>query len=133
MKPYNQKVEKLRELPKGTLGNDIAKILDENKVKLIPNYESHDLKHVLLNYGMNAEDEIRMQAFMLGNGNYTFPCIAILTFGTILLPGMWSTFYKDYKRGKNAKPISSWSIDKYAEIETNLLRYELSIQNQSKW
>lgn len=47
---YVQKVENLRKYPKGTLGNDIAKYLDDNKLGLVPNYESHDLKHVLLDY-----------------------------------------------------------------------------------
>ncbi|SHJ22922.1 hypothetical protein [Flavobacterium terrae] len=125
MEFYNQKVSELRNLEKGMLGKEIADCLDKHKLTLVPNYESHDLKHVLLNYKMTAEDEIRMQAFMLGNGNYTIPCFAILGFGAILLPDLWSTFYQDYKKGKNSIPISSWRIEDYAKSNINELRLKL--------
>ncbi|NQX86801.1 MAG: hypothetical protein HRT67_13025 [Flavobacteriaceae bacterium] len=70
MDKYHQQVDKLRKLESVTLGKEIAKCLDKYKLTLVPKYESHDLKHVLLDYKMTAEDEIRMQAFMIGNGNY---------------------------------------------------------------
>lgn len=122
---YAEKLEKLSKYPIGTLGHDIAKCLQENKLGLVPNYESHDLKHVLLNFEMTPVDEIRMQAFMLGNGNYTLPCFAILTFGAILLPDEWSTFYKDFKCGQKSKPISSWTIENYAGFQTLTLRKQV--------
>ena len=74
---------------------------------------------------MTAEDEIRMQAFMLGNGNYTIPCFAILGFGAILLPDLWSTFYQDYQKGRKSIPISSWKIEDYAKSNINELRLKL--------
>lgn len=122
MAPYHKREEELRRLPAGTLGNDIAQCLDDNNIHLVPGYESHDLKHVLLDFKMTPIDEIRMQAFMLGNGNYTFPCFAILTFGALLLPLQWATLYRDFRRGQTAKQISTWTIDTYAEIETEHLR-----------
>lgn len=126
MELYNQKVSELRNLESGMLGKEIADCLDIHKLTLVPNYESHDLKHVLLNYKMTAEDEIRMQAFMLGNGNYTIPCFAILGFGAILLPDLWSTFYQDYKKGRKSIPISSWKIEDYAKSNINELRLKLN-------
>jgi hypothetical protein len=122
---YTDQVENLRKYPIGTLGHDIARCLDDNKLGLVPKYESHDLKHVLLDFKMTPVDEIRMQAFMLGNGNYTIPCFAILTFGAILLPDEWSTFYKDFKIGQKSKPISSWTIEKYADFQTQTLREQV--------
>lgn len=122
---YADQVENLRKYPIGTLGHDIARCLDDNKLGLVPKYESHDLKHVLLDFKMTPVDEIRMQAFMLGNGNYTFPCFAILTFGAILLPDEWSTFYKDFKSGQKSIPISSWTIEKYADFQTQTLREQV--------
>jgi hypothetical protein len=44
------KVEELDKLEEGTLGKEIAKCLKENNLNLVPNYESHDLKHSLLNF-----------------------------------------------------------------------------------
>jgi len=122
-------VAKLREYPVGTLGYDIAKCLDENQLLLVPNYESHDLKHVLLDYPMTPVAEIRMQAFMLGNGNYTLPCFFILTFGVLLLPDEWITLYQDFQRGRKSKPISAWTIEAFADFETLHLRQELTENN----
>lgn len=119
---YEQKATQLRQLPDGTLGKDIANCLDKNNLRLVPNYESHDLKHVLLGFEMTPVDEIRMQAFMLGNGNYSIPSFSIFIFGALLLPDLWTTFYKDYKNGQNSKPIKTWTIEEYAHCQTSTLR-----------
>lgn len=132
MELYNQKVFKLRDLEDGMLGKEIADCLDNHKLTLVPNYESHDLKHVLLDYKMTPEDEIRMQAFILGNGNYTIPCFAILVFGAILLPDLWSIFYQDYKKGRKSIPISSWKIEDYAKSNIHELRLKLNKPEKEK-
>jgi hypothetical protein len=125
MQPYEQKVSKLRNLENETLGKEIAECLDNHNLTFVPKYESHDLKHVLVNYQMTAEDEIRMQAFMVGNGNYSIPSFAILIFGAILLPDLWRTFYSDFKKGKKYIGISEWTIEKYATRNLTELRAEL--------
>jgi hypothetical protein len=119
---YEKKTKQLKALPDGTLGNDIARCLEKNGLRLVPKYESHDLKHVLLDFEMTPVDEIRMQAFMLGNGNYSIPSFAIFIFGAFFLPDLWVTFYKDFRRGRNSKPISSWTIEDYAHCQTEMLR-----------
>lgn len=125
MNDYNQKVENLRKNPEGTLGYDIAKCLDKNKLGLVPKYESHDLKHILLDFKMTPIGEIRMQAFMLGNGNYTIPCFAILFFGVLLLPDEWNNLYKDFRQGQKSQPISNWKIEDYADLKTADLRQQI--------
>lgn len=129
MDKYHKQVAELRNLESGTLGKEIANCLDNHSLTLVPKYESHDLKHVLLNHKMTAEDEIRMQAFMVGNGNYSIPSFAILIFGAILLPDLWLTFYSDFKKGRKSIRISEWTIEKYAtrnltELRTELLKRE---------
>ncbi|MEG5111040.1 hypothetical protein QUB32_30930 [Microcoleus sp. AT8-A4] len=119
---YEQKGRELKELPDGTLGKEIGNCLERNGLRLVPNYESHDLKHVLLDFKMTPVDEIRMQAFMLGNGNYSIPSFAIFIFGAMFLPDLWSTFYRDFKSGQNAKPISKWTIEDYAHCQISTLR-----------
>jgi hypothetical protein len=132
MRPYTDKVKKYRSYPVGTIGHDLAKCLDDNKLNLVPNYESHDLKHVLLDFKMTPVDEIRMQAFMLGNGNYTFPCFAILFFGAMLLPDEWSTLYNDFKTGRRSTPISTWVIEDIADFQTQDLRQQVIGSNLEK-
>lgn len=127
---YEQKVQELKEFPDGTLGKDIATCLERHHLRLVPNYESHDLKHVLLDFKMTPDDEIRMQAFMLGNGNYSIISFAIFIFGAILLPDLWTTFYKDFKNGLNSRPIKSWTIEKYAHCQTLMLRQVVFNSNQ---
>lgn len=121
-KPCTLKVAWLRGLPEGTLGKDIADCLEDNKLSLVPKYESHDLKHVLLNFKMTPVDEIRMQAFMIGNGNYSIPSFAIFLFGAFLLPELSVTFYRDFLRGNKCMPISSWSLEEYAHCDITALR-----------
>ena len=122
---YHQQVDELRKLENGTLGKEIANCLDDHRLTLVPKYESHDLKHVLLDYKMTAEDEIRMQAFMIGNGNYSIPSFTIFFFGALLLPDLWLTFYSDFKKGKKSIGISEWTIEKYATRNLTELRAEL--------
>ncbi len=126
MDKYYQQVDELRKLENGTLGKEIANCLDDHKLTLVPKYESHDLKHVLLDYKMTAEDEIRMQAFMIGNGNYSIPSFTIFFFGAILLPDLWLTFYSDFKKGRHTLPISKWTINDFANRPISKLRTELA-------
>lgn len=126
MKPYHQKVSMLREMKVGTLGKEMADCLDKYQLNLIPKYESHDLKHVLLGFEMTPEDEIRLQAFMLGNGNYSPPSLAIFVFGAILLPDLWTTFHADFQKGRNSIPIAHWTIEEYASANLNELKSTLA-------
>ncbi|RZM25399.1 MAG: hypothetical protein EOO88_19415 [Pedobacter sp.] len=119
---YQAKSEELRKMPEGTLGRDIVHCLDTHGLRLVPGYESHDLKHVLLGFEMNPVDEIRLQAFMLGNGNYSWASFAIFFFGAIFLPDMWTMFIRDYRCGQRSAPIKDWTIEQYARSSTTTLR-----------
>ena len=127
-----KKVDYLDKLEEGTLGKEIAKCLRENNLNLVPNYESHDLKHSLLNFKMTPLDEIRMQAFMIGNGNWSIPSIAIFIYGAILLPNKWKLFLKDFQNGRKAIPIKNWSIEEFAEKQLDDLRKKVFNQRERK-
>ena len=115
---------------KGTLGKEIVKCLKENNLNLVPNYESHDLKHTLLNFKMTPLDEIRMQAFMIGNGNWSIPSLAIFIYGTLLLPSKWNLFKEDYIKGRKAIPIKDWTIEEFANKKVKELREEVFNQRE---
>lgn len=132
MKPLLEKADELRSMKERTLGKEIANSLDQNNLNLVAGFESHDLKHVLLEYKMTPIDEIRMQAFMLGNRNYTLPCFAILIFGMILLPQKWGVFYQDFKEGRITIPVSGWKIEDYADKDTRGLRQLLSHKREKE-
>ena len=126
------KVEELDKLEEGTLGKEIAKCLKESHLNLVPNYESHDLKHSLLNFKMTPLDEIRMQAFMIGNGNWSIPSLAIFIYGAILLPNKLNLFRKDFQKGRKAIPIKEWSIEEFADRSINELREKVFNQRAKK-
>ena len=123
--PFNLKVTALEKMPEGTVGKSIADCLNSHKLKLVPGYESHELKHVVLGFAMTPLDEIRMQAFMLGNGNSSLSSLAIFLFGFVLLPHKWKTFLQDYRNGKNTIPIKHWTIEDYAAANLKQVRVKL--------
>ena len=125
MKVYEDKVNALRHFAAGTLGKDVAGCLDKNNLKLVPGYESHDLKHVLLDYKMTPVDEIRMQAFMIGNGNISIPSIAIFIYGFLLLPHKWNQFFEDFKLGLFSTSIKTWTMQHFADRQTKELREQV--------
>ncbi|WP_299254970.1 hypothetical protein [uncultured Aquimarina sp.] len=105
------KLHELRLLPEGTIGKDVFKMLNSRHLKIIPKFEEHDMKHIILGYSMSSIDEIRMQAYLFGNGNYNIFCLLFLASG-IMFPEYWNTFYKDYKKGKNAISMSNLTFEK---------------------
>jgi len=104
------KLNQLRTLNEGTVGKEIANLLDNFSYRLIPKFENHDLKHVILEYEMTMKDEIRMQAYLVGNGNYTLPCLVFLTLG-LFYPTVWLDLPKEYKIGKSSKSIHYLTLD----------------------
>jgi ubiquinone biosynthesis protein Coq4 len=89
---------------------------------LIGGFESHDLKHVLLGYEMTPVDEIRMQAFLFGNGCNSLVSFGFLLYGIILLPDQWSIFYSDFKMGLDAPRIIHLDVNSCAMMETKKLQ-----------
>ncbi|WP_395062930.1 hypothetical protein [Flavobacterium sp.] len=98
------KLSILRNLEHETVGRELAEMLDEKGYRLIPKFENHDLKHIILEYQMTMQDEIRMQAYLVGNGNRTFPCLIFLSLA-VFYPSVWKKLLSEYKQGKRKKSI----------------------------
>lgn len=94
-------MRELRKLPIGTVGRDVVDMLDDRDLLLIPKFEDHDVKHLLLDYGMSPIDEIRMQCYLLGNGNRSLFCL-IFVASAAIFPEYWSLFQEDNRNGKQA-------------------------------
>lgn len=104
------KLNQLRALKNGTVGKEIANLLDNLGYRLIPKFENHDLKHVILEYEMTMKDAIRMQAYLVGNGNFTLPCLIFLSLG-LFYPSIWLDLPNEYKTGKKSKSIHYLTLD----------------------
>ncbi|MDF7813397.1 hypothetical protein [Hymenobacter sp. YC55] len=123
--------EYLQSLPSGTLGRGVADILHQHKLQLIPHYENHDLKHVLLDYNMTPEDELLLRAFMLGNGDYSITCIGFLAFA-LLTPELWPQLRTHFRRGRRTSCVLHWSLTKYASQNVEALRQEIGFYQAIK-
>lgn len=100
----------LRTLEEGTIGREVAELLDRNGYRLIPKFENHDLKHIVLDYGMTMEDELKMQAYLVGNGNTTLPCLIFLSF-SIFYPKIWKDLRTEFNQGKNSNSIHFLTLE----------------------
>jgi hypothetical protein len=120
-KPYEQKMEYMRSLPAHTVGHDLAKMLDSKGLKLIPGFAKHDLNHLILGYDMDPEEELCMQAYLIGNGHWELQCFLFLS-SAVLLPGLWSTLWSHYNLGKRSEPLSSLSLEECMGDKTELVR-----------
>ena len=116
----------LQSLPTGTLGRGVADILSKHNLELIPHYENHDLKHVLLGYDMTPEDELKLKAFMLGNGDWSITCVGFLLFA-VLTPEVWPELRRHFRRGRRTQPITQWSLTEYAAQPTAALRTQIGL------
>ena len=116
----------LQQLPVGTLGRGVADILRDNHLQLIPHYENHDLKHALLGYAMTPEDELKLKAFMLGNGDWSITCVGFLLLA-VLTPEEWPTLRRHYQRGRRTQSIVGWTLPEYAGQCTAALRQQIGL------
>ncbi|QGK73115.1 hypothetical protein [Flavobacterium sp. SLB02] len=117
------KLSNLRTLQLGTVGREVAEMLDNKNYRLIPKFENHDLKHIVLEYEMTMKDEIRMQAYLIGNGNFTFPCLIFFSLG-IFYPTIWKDFLDEYQTGKSSKSIHFLTLDNCMELQLKDIKSE---------
>ena len=116
----------LQSLPVGMLGRGVVDMLLANDLHLIPHYENHDLKHVLLGYEMTPEDELKLKAFMFGNGDWSITCVGFLLLA-VLTPEIWPVLRRHYWRGRRTQPIVGWSLATYAARPTAALRQQIGL------
>lgn len=103
--PYS--MEQLSALPYETVGNELWQLLNAENLRLLPYYERHDIKHVVLNYPFTDEGEVSLQFFMLANGRVSFPVLATVIYGLVTMPEYYSSFKKAWQRGKQAKSLEN--------------------------
>jgi len=126
--PYN--AAQLQALPEGTLGHDLARMLEANRFELLTHYAKHDMKHILLGYPTTDEGEVCLQAFMLGNGHLSFPVASTLLFGLCTMPEYWRSFQTAWRRGKRAPAISGWNWPALVTLSTLELKQRIFTHNE---
>ena len=124
---WDHSIHDLRNLPKGSIGNDLAMFLDNQNLMLLPKYEVHDLLHVFLEYGTTPFEEMKLQGFMVGNNSSTFGGKVLFLIGLIIKPEYFRAVRKEYTRGKKATLIRSINFNTVVTEQTHVLRSELKV------
>ena len=119
---FNYSMNDLLAFEDGTLGKDLALYLNKMGFKLLPNYEQHDCKHIILQYEMDEAGEARMQFYFLGNRHYSVPVLSTCFICFFLMPEYWKQFYKEYQLGKKGKVFEDIDYNALVFLKTNDLQ-----------
>ncbi|MDQ3045980.1 MAG: hypothetical protein M3R27_00405 [Bacteroidota bacterium] len=125
--PYTS--EQLLEFPDGTLGKDLILYLQKMNFKLLPNYEQHDCKHIILGYEMDEVGEARMQFYFLGNRHYSLPVLSTVIMCFILMPEHWKQFRKDFIKGRISPVFDEIDYGQIVHLPTSVLRNQFKSSN----
>ncbi len=120
-----RQLEAMRVLPENTIGHDLAKTLDSHNLSLIPGFRNHDLHHLVLGYGIESEDELSMQAYLIGNGYYRWQCFVFLS-SAIIIPALWPTLLRHFRRGRRCVAIDSLDIVQCLGERTAVVRAQFT-------
>ncbi|MCO4763164.1 MAG: hypothetical protein KC502_16725 [Myxococcales bacterium] len=110
----------------GTVGWALHRLLHKHEVRLVPGYQGHDLKHVLLQFDLTATDEMRMQAFMTGNAGLSTETFIGLLF-LLWTPEMWNELPRWVLAGRLAPPIGHLDFEQTLERDVVQLRQHIGM------
>lgn len=123
-------LEDLRQFPVGTWGAGVVQFLDARGFDdFLPNYESHDALHTLLGYETNITGELRLQAFMIGNGGASFPGQVLFILGCLILPELWPQLRLDFMRGYNSARLRMWDVPAMLNSDLTLIRTKIALRH----
>lgn len=120
-------LEDCSKMNKTSLGYSLYSYLTTNNLSFKPNLIRHDMKHILLNYEMKIEDELKLHAFLIGNRSYNIMGIIYLATCLLFVPKTFLELKKDYKKGKSAKKLKHIELQNLATTDLNELRKKLNI------
>lgn len=124
----SQRLEALLETAAaGTVGRALREFLHSHGYRLVPGYERHDLKHVLLGYSSAAPDEMRMQAFMTGNAGFGKEALIALIF-LPWTPDAWPSLPRHYLAGRFAARVGGRGVAETAAENLDQLRASLGLE-----
>ncbi len=125
-------LEQLEQYPEGTLGKAWFNFYKDESFGISPNYEEHDICHVILGYRTSIVEETRMYSFLFGTGKISAPTLFTIIIGSIALPEFVSEFYADYKLGKQSLNFQKWDFRYLLNEEVSTLRKMIYEGTQKK-
>ncbi len=123
-------LEKLRQLPAGTLGCEVARFLDEQGFEPIASGDwiqrNHDIWHVLTGLSASGEDEFVLQAFTRAQV-FRPSCAILVLVGLISGKCAIAQIIKGLKCGKLADRLIDWNPESDWETPLSEVRKKLGI------
>ena len=112
----------LLKYPKGTLGHTVGVFLFSNGFEFFPKHETHDVLHVICNYGTSVKEEIGLQFLLFGNGKQSLYLYVVMCLGLLIVPEYYQfykiSFYKGKKQTKFYHKINKEFLnEKYSKIK----------------
>jgi len=98
---WNLTANDLLKYPQDTLGYKVGVFLSSNGFEFFPKHETHDVFHVITDYGITVKEEIGLQYLLYGNGKRSVYLYLVLFLGFILLPEHYSFYLQSYRKGKS--------------------------------
>lgn len=126
-------LDQLRQMPPGSLGQELARFLDEHEFELPQSGDwiqrTHDIWHVLTGLSSSSEDEFILQAFVRAQVFRPSSAIVVLV-GLATGELKWTALRRSLYLGRVAQNIVRWDIE--ADWETPLVevRQRLGIHPQ---
>lgn len=102
--PYS--LTQLQQCAEGSVGRELYHFFSNNNLDMLPHYEKHDIKHVVLGYPPSEAGEICLQCFMMANGRITLPVVFSLLVGLLLMPECWPACRSAWKRGRTVPSLN---------------------------
>lgn len=124
---WHHSLADLRQLPDASWGACVARFLDDRQfVDFLTNYEAHDAFHTLLEYDTTVIGEMRLQAFMIGNGGASFAGRVLFVLGILLLPELWPQLRRDLHRGRCSTSVRQWQVPSLLAQNIHQLRTHIA-------
>ena len=123
-------LKKLRQLPAGTLGCEVARFLDQQGFEPIASGDwiqrNHDVWHVLTGLSPSAEDEFVLQAFTRAQV-FRPSCAIVVLVGLLSGNCTIGQIIKGLRNGKLADRLIEWDVESDWETPLSEVRKKLGI------
>jgi ubiquinone biosynthesis protein Coq4 len=125
-----EELEKLRHLPNGTLGREVANFLDNNGFDPLNSGDwiqrTHDVWHVLAGFNSSPHDEFLLQIFTRAQVFRPTSAIVVLV-GLLTRMCNFQEIRQVLKMGKQAQPLADWDIKSDWQTPLAEVRQKLNI------
>lgn len=121
-RPHDYTSKTLQTMPKNSLGNKLARTIEDEGLDFQSKLLRHDLKHIYLGYSMHVKDELRLHSYLIGNRNYNPLAMIYLFISTLFVLDYIPQLRQDFVLGKSNANIKELDLLSNIQADVFLLR-----------